>query len=110
MSQGTCVIGEDVQIHGRLSGQEAVQVDGRIEGSIILDDHLSVGEGGVIVAEIETQSLRVLGCVEGDVVAHEVIELAAGCDVRGTIRAPRINIEEGARFKGKIDMDVSLPS
>ena len=110
MSQGTCTIGEDVQIQGRLSGQEPVRVQGRIEGSILLEDHLYVDSTGEVVAEIDVQSLRVAGALDGDVVAHDVIELTAGCDVRGTLRAPRINIEEGARFKGKIDMDVTLPS
>ncbi len=101
-----CTIGAGVSINGRVTGSTEVNVFGRIEGSIILENHLLVEEGGEVVAQVEAQTMTVKGMLNGDVVAHDVVTLAAGSVVTGNIRAPRIIIEEGARFKGNIDMDV----
>lgn len=101
-----CTIGAGVSVNGRLTGNAGVNVLGRIEGSIILESHLQVEQGGEVVAQVEAKTLTVHGMLNGDVVAHEVVTLATGSVVTGNIRAPRIIIEEGARFKGNIDMDV----
>ncbi len=107
MSQGACTIGPGVAVSGRLTGNEGVTVFGRVEGTIVLENHLLVAQGGEVVAEVEATTLTVEGTLNGDVVAHELVTLAAGSTVTGNIRAPRIVIEEGARFKGNIDMDVA---
>lgn len=101
-----CIIGPAVTINGRLTGDEPVNVFGRIEGNVQLNNHLVVEEGGQVVAELDVQVLTVRGGFNGDVVAHEVITLESGCVVTGNLKAPRIIIQEGARFKGNIDMDV----
>jgi len=106
MAQDTCTISAGVAINGRLTGDTEVTVLGRIEGSIVLENHLFVDESGEVVAEVEAKTLTVRGKLNGDVVVHEVATLQAGSIVTGNIRAPRIIIEEGARFKGNIDMDV----
>lgn len=107
MAQGdTCTIGAGVTISGRLTGDAEVNVLGRIEGSVVLESNLVVAEGGEVIAEVEAQTLTVRGKLNGNVVAHQVVTLASGSVVTGNIRAPRIIIEEGARFKGNIDMDV----
>lgn len=99
-------IGAGIVINGRISGEEEVAVFGRVEGTVTLSDLLRVEEGGVVIADIDTQSLAVRGSLSGNVVVRDVITLHAGCAVTGNLRAPRIIIEEGARFKGNIDMDV----
>jgi cytoskeletal protein CcmA (bactofilin family) len=101
-----CVIGATTAVNGRLSGDQPVTVFGRVEGAIQLANHLHVAEGGQVIAEIEAKTLTVRGALSGDVVAHELVTLQAGSVVTGNIRAPRIVIEEGARFKGQIDMDL----
>lgn len=101
-----CTIGAGVSINGRLTGSTEVNVFGRVEGNIILENHLLVEQGGEVVAQVEAQTMTVRGMLNGDVVAHDVVTLATGSVVTGNIRAPRIIIEEGARFKGNIDMDV----
>ena len=101
-----CTIGAGVTVNGRLTGTTEVNVFGRIEGNVILENHLLVEQGGQIVAQVEAATLTVRGSLNGDVVAHDVVTLAAGSDVTGNIRAPRIIIEEGALFKGHIDMDI----
>ncbi|MFP4600877.1 MAG: polymer-forming cytoskeletal protein [Persicimonas sp.] len=106
----SCTIGPQITINGRLSGDEEVTVQGTIEGTVALDNRLFVDEGGRVVADVEADTVAVQGYVEGDIVAREIVQLHAGCTVTGNLRAPRINIEEGARFRGNIDMDVSMPA
>ena len=101
-----CTISAGVAVNGRISGDQAVVVFGRVEGAIHLQNHLTVEQGGHVVAEVQTQVLTVRGSFNGDVVAHEIITLQSGSVVTGNLKAPRIIIEEGARFKGNIDMDV----
>lgn len=104
-----CTIGHGITINGRLTGDEDVTVEGRVEGTVSLDSHLLVAEDGTVVAEIDVDSITVEGTLDGDIVASDTVRLAPGCNVTGNIRAPRINIEEGALFKGNIDMDVDMP-
>ena len=99
-------IGAGITVNGRISGDEEVAVFGRVEGTVSLSDRLRVEEGGVVVADVDAQSLAVHGTLSGNIVVRDVITLHAGCAVTGNLRAPRIIIEEGARFKGNIDMDV----
>lgn len=100
-------IGAGIVVNGRISGEEVVSVFGRVEGTVSLTDQLRVEAGGVVVANVDAQSLAVFGSLSGEVVVREIITLHAGCAVTANLRAPRIVIEEGARFKGNIDMDVS---
>lgn len=99
-------IGAGIVVNGRLSGDEEVTVLGKIEGTIALENALIIDEQGSVVADVEAQTIAVTGSLEGDVVAHQRITLHNGCNVTGNLRAPRIVIEEGARFKGNVDMDV----
>jgi cytoskeletal protein CcmA (bactofilin family) len=105
-----CTIGSGITINGRLSGDEDVTVEGRVEGTVALESHLQVAKDGTVVAEIDVDSITVDGTLDGDIVARDTVQLSEGCQVTGNIRAPRINIEEGARFKGNIDMDVDMPA
>jgi cytoskeletal protein CcmA (bactofilin family) len=92
-----------------VTGDEEVTVEGRIEGTVALDSHLVVADEGTVVAEIDADSVTIEGTLDGDIVAQDTVRLRPGCNVTGNIRAPNINIEEGAMFKGNIDMDVEIP-
>lgn len=105
-----CTIGSGTTITGRITGDVSVAVHGRIEGTVALDDHLMVEASGTVVADVEADDITVHGALQGSVVGRASITLCDGCSVTGDLRAPRIVIEEGARFKGNIDMDVQLPS
>lgn len=109
MADEQCMIGEGIDINGRLTGSEDVAVEGRVEGTVALESTLRVAPEGTVVAEVEAESVVLEGTLDGDIVADETVRLVEGCNVTGNIRAPRINIEEGARFKGNIDMDVDMP-
>ncbi len=108
MAPSSCTIGPGISINGRVSGDDELIVHGAIEGNIALENTLTVEESGKVVADIDVQSAVFRGEVNGEVVAREAIELVEGCLVTGNLRAPRIIIQEGARFQGNIDMDVEL--
>ena len=72
-------------------------------------NHLTVLESGQITADIATSSLEVHGRVSGNIEADDLVSLSSAANVVADIRAPRVVIEDGARFKGRIEMDVKLP-
>lgn len=104
----TCTIGPGIAVNGRVSGDDEVVVFGSVEGNVTLENRLTVEEGGSVVADIDVDAIVIRGQVNGEVVARETVQLEEGCQVTGNLRAPRIMIEEGARFQGNIDMDVDL--
>ncbi len=104
-----CVIGRGITIKGNLAGSEELVIEGNVEGHIVLKEHLTIKETGRITADIEVHSLLVLGAVSGNIDAQDLVSLSAEASVVADIRAPRVVIEDGARFKGRIEMDVELP-
>lgn len=105
-----CTIGPGIVVNGRITGEATVSVSGRVEGTVALDDELIVEVDGVVVADVEAESVTVHGTFEGTLNARDTVRLCSGCAVTGDVRAPRVIIEEGARFKGNVDMDVQMPA
>ena len=103
------IIGRGIQIRGTLSGGGDLVIEGRVEGKIQLKDHLTIEQSGVVVADIESDELTVLGQLSGNVDATQRTAIKASSAVVGDIRAPKVIIEDGARFRGNIEMDVKLP-
>ena len=100
-------IGQSVTIKGTLVGKEDLTIDGKVEGKIELEGHmLTIGEHGVIQADLQAKNIVVHGRLEGNVSADDKVEISATGSVQGDIRAPRVAILEGAAFKGGIDMEV----
>lgn len=98
-------IGKSVQIRGELTGSEDLYLDGEIEGNIDLRDHsLIIGPNGRIKAGITARDLVVHGKVEGNVTATGRVELRKSCTLIGDLSTQRIVIEDGAFFKGAIDI------
>jgi cytoskeletal protein CcmA (bactofilin family) len=101
----TSTIGSSVFIQGSLRGDEDVVILGNIKGDIQLrNNSLTIGKGGQVEANILAKSVRVEGIVTGDVFAHQVTVLKTG-QAHGNLVSPRVVIEDGAVFKGNIDMD-----
>ena len=100
------VIGVGFVVDGEITGSEDVLVEGTVKGRLTLKEGLVVGASGVVEADVETATVEVAGHLHGNVAASERIELKADSRVAGDLRAPRIHIADGARFKGSIDMDV----
>jgi cytoskeletal protein CcmA (bactofilin family) len=100
------MIGPSIRIKGEVSGDEDLLIQGRVEGSITLKTHeVSVGESGQVFADILAKTIRVDGKVQGDITAMENVVISKLGNVRGNITAPRVLLEDGAVFKGSIDMD-----
>ena len=98
------VIGRGLFIKGELHGEEDLIIEGRVEGTITLEKHLVIESTGVILADIKTQEITVKGEMHGNMVASKKVTIHAGSRVVGDITTPTIEIEDGARFKGHIDM------
>jgi cytoskeletal protein CcmA (bactofilin family) len=109
MAEAACVISNGIQVRGSLSGSGDLIVEGRLEGNIALQASVTVEQNGTVVASVETRELTVHGQVNGNTEASECISISNTAVYVGDLRAPRIIIEDGARFRGTIEMDVPLP-
>src|SRR5208282_5624019 len=99
------ILGRTVVVQGQLSAGEDLLIDGQFEGNINLDDHcLTVGTEGHVKAEIRARQVIILGAVTGNVAAREKIEIRRTGHVVGDLIAATVAIEEGAYFKGSIDI------
>lgn len=102
-------IGQSVHIQGELTGHEDVTVEGRVDGRITVQEHsLTVAPTGVIHAEVRARSVLVEGQVVGNITADDRVEIAESGSVIGDIRAARVVLAEGARFRGSIDMGLDV--
>jgi cytoskeletal protein CcmA (bactofilin family) len=102
---GTAHIGSSVVINGELSGSEDLYLDGHIEGSIELQGNsLTIGPNGRVKANIQARAVIIHGNVEGNVVASDRVELTKTAVLAGDVVTQRIAIQDGAYFKGSIDV------
>ena len=98
-------IGKSVVIKGELNGSEDLTIEGQVEGTIQLRDHvLTIGANGRIKAQVFAKSVIVLGEVSGNVTATDKVDIRDNGSVDGDIVAPRVAIAEGAHFRGSVDM------
>jgi cytoskeletal protein CcmA (bactofilin family) len=96
-------IGTSVVIKGELNGGEDLMIEGLVEGTIQLKDHvLTIGPNGRIKAQVFAKSVIVLGEVTGNVTAGDKVDIHGS--VEGDIISPRVTIAEGAHFRGSVDM------
>ena len=104
-SKKVYVIGPTLFFKGELSADEDLFIEGRIEGTIAHHKmNLTVGKQGRVKADIDATTVIIEGQVVGDIRSDGTVTLAKGANVEGNIFCSRIAMEEGARFKGKIDM------
>jgi cytoskeletal protein CcmA (bactofilin family) len=99
------VLTKGICIKGELTGKADLIIDGDLQGSIRLNDsRLTVGQSGSIHADIEALEIFVHGRVDGNLRGRERVVLANSCHVEGDLEAPRVAIEDGARFNGRVEM------
>lgn len=104
-------IGPSITIRGEVTGEEDLIVQGHIEGTINLKEHnVTIGKEGQVVADVHGRIIEVDGSVEGDLHGQEQIVMRRTGRVKGNVKAPRVTLEDGCRFKGAIDMDVGAPA
>ena len=98
-------IGKSLVIKGEVTGSESLYIDGRVEGSIHLPgNRVTVGRNGVIAANITAREAVILGKVRGNVSATDRVDIRNEGSLTGDVIAQRISIEDGAFFKGGIDI------
>ncbi|MGC1364353.1 MAG: polymer-forming cytoskeletal protein [Candidatus Acidiferrum sp.] len=103
-------LGASIQIKGQVSGQEDLQIDGRVDGPISLSGHeLTVGPTAQLNSEIHAGEVVVSGIVVGNVHARGRVDIKTDGSVTGDISTARISIEDGAHFKGRIEIDPTKP-
>ncbi len=98
-------IGKSLVIKGEVTGSESLYIDGRVEGSINLSgNRVTIGRNGVVAANINAREIVVLGKVRGNLTASDRVDIRSDGSLTGDVVAARISIEDGAFFKGGIDI------
>ena len=104
------VIGPGIHINGDISGDENLLVEGKVDGKIRLgSNHVEIGQSGQVKADITAKVIKIAGQVRGDLNGTEKVVISRSGNVHGNIVAPRMTLEDGAIFKGSIDMDPGEP-
>jgi len=99
-------LGASVHVKGHISGAEDLQIDGKVEGPVSLDgQRLTVGRTGQLQSEIRAREVAVYGKVAGNIHAKDRVEIKRDGSVVGDINTARISIEDGAYFKGRIEIE-----
>ena len=98
-------IGKAIRIVGQIFAKEDLYVDGDLEGSIeSLDTRVTIGANGRVQANVKAREVVILGQIQGDVEATDKVDLKKDAKLIGNIATSRISIEDGAVFKGSIDI------
>jgi len=104
-TQEQAMLGKSVVIKGEVTGSESLYIDGRVEGSIHLPgNRVTVGRNGVVAANISAREIVVLGKVRGNMTASDRMDIRGEGSLTGDMVAQRISIEDGAYFKGAVDI------
>src|SRR5579871_2756856 len=104
-TRGPAIIGKSVMIKGQIYSREDLTIDGEIDGSVELQEHrLTVGPHGKLQAGVKAREIVVLGTIHGNVEASDKIDIRKDAKLVGDIKTARIVIEDGAYFKGSIDI------
>lgn len=100
MSGNKNILSSDVEIKGTLKFSNDLIIDGRIEGEIMSEGDLTVGENANVKADIRTRSVTVFGKVQGNIFVSDRCELKQNAELQGDVTAGKLAIEEGATFMG----------
>jgi cytoskeletal protein CcmA (bactofilin family) len=104
-SQEQATIGKSLAIKGEVSGSESLYIDGQVEGSINLLGHrVIVGRNGTVAANITAREIVILGTVQGMMTASDRLHISSEGALTGDVVTQRISLEDGAYFKGSIDI------
>ncbi|MGH9458087.1 MAG: bactofilin family protein [Thermoanaerobaculia bacterium] len=106
---GASVIGGNLVVDGRISGDQNLLIEGTVKGEVRLQSDLRIGAKARVEATVHARNVLVEGSVVGDLSADNRVELLASATVDGNIRSPKIIVAEGARFRGAVDMGSAKP-
>lgn len=100
----TSLISKEIMIKGEISGNDDLLIEGNVEGKIEIKAHLTVQASGVVKADLFAKRITISGKVYGNVFAEENVEIQPSGSLEGNIISPKITIQDGAHFKGSVDM------
>lgn len=102
----SALIGAGIHVNGDISGTENLVIEGKVEGKVDLPgNQLHIGQSGKVAADIVAKNVKIDGALQGDVEGKERVVISKSGRVRGNITAPRVMLEDGAIFKGSIDIN-----
>lgn len=102
----TTTIGPNSRIDGRIEGDDDVVVQGRVEGTVVLSDSLTILDGGYVSGDIDVSVLVVEGALSGTVRASQLVHLCSTAQVSAEIYAAAVRMDAGASLQGRVEMDV----
>jgi cytoskeletal protein CcmA (bactofilin family) len=105
------LIGQGISIAGDVKAEISLKIEGRLEGrSVQCTDEVEIAESGQVTANILAKVVKVSGMVSGDIGGSEKVLITRTGRVQGNIVAPRVQLEDGALFRGSIDMNPAQPA
>ena len=109
-ARNVACMGASLEIKGKITGEEDLQIDGKVEGPVSLPgQRLTVGRTGQLNSEITAREVVVYGKVTGNLRARDRVEIKKDGEVIGDIATARISVEDGAYFKGRIEIERAKP-
>ena len=109
VAAGTAYIGPDIVVEGTVTGTEFLLIEGSVKGKIMLEADLRIGVNATVEATVHARNVSVEGRLIGDASADDRLELIATAEVEGNLKAPKIIVAEGAKFRGNVDMGSTKP-
>jgi cytoskeletal protein CcmA (bactofilin family) len=111
VARSVSCLGASLEIKGKITGDEDLQIDGKVEGPISLSgQRLTIGHTGKLHSEISAREVIVYGDITGNLNVQDRVEIKKDSSVIGDIKASRISIEDGAYCKGRIEIDRGRPA
>lgn len=100
------VFGATLSVEGNLTGDEDIEIEGRFGGEIkLLKNRVVIGGTGEVTANVKANTVTINGNAKGDIEASDRVEITATGSMSGDIRSPRVVLHDGAKFRGRIDME-----
>jgi cytoskeletal protein CcmA (bactofilin family) len=107
-SSQVATIGPSITIKGDLLGEEDLIIEGKVEGEVFLhQQNVTIGPSGKVHADVHGKNICIEGEIRGNLVGEEVVIIRQSGKVEGNVTAPRVTLENGANFRGNIDMQPS---
>ena len=106
MSAERTILGPTLEIEGEIEGSEDLVIQGKVNGRIVSKKALTIDQTGDVNATVTTEALAVSGRLNGNVEASDKVEIRREGTMIGDIKAPRVVIADGAKFKGRVEMGV----
>jgi cytoskeletal protein CcmA (bactofilin family) len=104
MADKETVICVETRISGEIRGEEDLVIKGRVDGKIHLSHALTVEKGAIVQADVDVRTLVISGTLVGNIVASESVRLLATARVVGDLATPRVIMDAGAAYRGRVDM------